>query len=392
MQNEPLKKISIIILASGNGKRFSKIKPKQYYSVNNKTILEITIDNFLGLDFIDHIIVTVDDQHKLFYKGVIEKYKRVLFINGGQNRQHSSYKAIKKAKKLKSDYVMIHDAARPLTGKELIIKLYKSLKNKDAVIPVLKIKDSIKVLNNSRIEGEVNREKLFLAQTPQAFKLDSLYKCYKELNLKDLESFTDDAQIYNFKNNKNLYTITGDANNIKITEKEDLIFVKNILERNSIIKVGQGFDVHSFTTGNFVKLFGLKIPFEKGLLGHSDADVGIHAIIDALLGTASEGDIGTKYPDNKLKYKNIDSKILLKDTFKLLRKKNIEIVHIDNTVICEKPKINKHVNKMKKIISKILLLETKQLSIKATTTEKLGFLGRKEGVAVLSTATVKVTC
>ena len=100
MQNEPLKKISIIILASGNGKRFSKIKPKQYYSVNNKTILEITIDNFLGLDFIDHIIVTVDDQHKLFYKGVIEKYKRVLFINGGQNRQHSSYKAIKKAKKV----------------------------------------------------------------------------------------------------------------------------------------------------------------------------------------------------------------------------------------------------------------------------------------------------
>ncbi len=228
---------------------------------------------------------------------------------------------------------------------------------------------------------------MFLSQTPQGFFLKELMSAYNKINI--LTKYTDDAQIFIDAGYK-VHIIEGDINNFKITNKNDYKRATRMFE-NIIIKVGQGIDVHAFTTGKNFKLFGVNIPYDKTLKAHSDGDVGVHAIIDAILGTLSDGDIGTHFPDNKKKYKNINSLILLDKIKKLLVKNKGEIVHLDNTIVCEKPKMSKYIEKMREIISKFLNIKKDSVSIKATTTEKLGFIGKNQGIAVFSTVTVNFT-
>jgi 2-C-methyl-D-erythritol 2,4-cyclodiphosphate synthase len=228
---------------------------------------------------------------------------------------------------------------------------------------------------------------LYLTQTPQLFEYKALYKAYLH-NKEILDNFTDDAQIL-AKSDLTIHTVAGDINNIKITTDKDWINKINIMHKNYKIKIGHGFDTHKLIKGKYITLFGIKIPHEYTLLGHSDADVGVHAIIDALLGSCSLGDIGKHFPDTDKNIKGINSLIMLSKTKMLLSDSKVSISHIDCTLVGESPKIAKYTNKMITNLAKTLRTEKENISIKATTTEGLGFTGRREGISCYCVATIK---
>ena len=388
MEIEKNKRLAVLILASGTGERFSSKVPKQYCKINEKIILSMTIEIFIKLSFVNEIVIVVNKKHSKFLTPVKKKFPLLKFINGGDSRQLSSLKGLNFLKKQNFKYVLIHDAVRPFVNRNLVKRLYLSLLKKKAVVPVVKIKDSVKLVKKKFILKDLDRNEIQCAQTPQGFVISELIQAYEKIKTSNLNKYTDDAQIFrNFKHK--VYTVRGDDDNFKITTKKDLEFIKIKNGEGKIIKTGQGIDVHKFGKGNHITIFGKKIRYNKGLVGHSDADVGIHALIDAICGAINLGDIGKLFPDTDKKYKNIDSKILLKEVQKLVKKSNAKIIHTDNTVVCENPKISGHSLQMRKIISKILNLETANISIKATTTEKLGFLGKGEGIAAISIVTVE---
>ena len=388
MQKKINKSLAGIILASGIGKRMKSKIPKQYLLINNKSLLEINIEKFLSLSFFSVLVVVVNKNHLNYYKKIKSKYKNIFFIQGDTSRQKSAFNALKFLKKLSIEYVMIHDAARPNVSKKLIESLYINiLKFKTAVIPVVKIHDSIKLCKKNIIIDNIDRDKLFLSQTPQTFYYKILYEIYLH-NKKILDNFTDDAQIFS-KSKYNVHTIPGDVENIKISTEKDWNTKNKMFGNNSVIKVGQGFDTHKLIKGKGISLFGVKIPHKYSLLGHSDADVGIHSIIDALLGSCSLGDIGKHFPDTDNKYQGISSLIMLSKTYKILKKHKVYISHIDCTLVGETPKISKYTNKMSLKIANTLELKKENVSIKATTTEGLGYTGRKEGISCYCVATIK---
>ncbi len=387
MQKKINKSLAGIILASGSGSRMKSTIPKQYLLINNISLLEINIEKFSDLPYMSYLIVVIRKKHFKFYKDIKNKYKNVFFIEGGNSRQKSAFNALNFLKKLSCNYVMIHDSARPFITKELIDNLYSKLqKVKTAVIPVVKVQDTIKLCEKNKVTKDMNRDNLFFTQTPQLFEYKTLYKAYLQ-NKKILDNFTDDAQIF-AKSNSIIHTIKGDINNIKITTNKDWNNKINMMKENFTTKIGHGFDTHKLIKGNNITLFGIKIPHKFQLLGHSDADVGVHAIIDALLGSCSLGDIGKHFPDTEKEIKGINSLKMLSKAQKLLSEARANISHIDCTLVGESPKISKYTNKMCIKIAKTLKIDNENISIKATTTEGLGFTGRKEGISCYCVATI----
>ncbi len=388
MQKKINKSLAGIILASGSGSRMKSTIPKQYLLINNISLLEINIEKFFDLPYLSYLIVVIRKKHLKFYKDIKNKYNNVFFVEGGNSRQKSAFKALNFLKKFSCNYVMIHDAARPFISKKLIDNLYSKLqKVKTAVVPVVKIQDSIKLCEKNKVTKDIYRDNLFLTQTPQLFEYKTLYRAYLN-NEKILDNFTDDAQIF-AKSNSIIHTVKGDIDNTKITTNKDWINKIKMIKENFIIKVGHGFDAHKLIKGKNITLFGIKIPHKFKLLGHSDADVGVHAIIDALLGSCSLGDIGKHFPDTEKKLKGINSLTMLKKAQKLLTDARANISHIDCTLVGESPKIAKYTDKMRSKLAKTLKTEKENISIKATTTEGLGFTGRKEGISCYCVATIK---
>ena len=388
--NKKKKNTAVIILASGSSQRFKSQIPKQYKKINNLTILEICIENFLNNSNINSLYVTYNKKHRKFITPIIEKYKEIKFLVGDKCRQSSSFKAIKLIfKNKKHSNILIHDSVRPFISKKIVNNLIRELKYNDGVIPVIKTVDSIKIVDKNIVINKVDRSNLYFSQTPQAFLLEKIIKAYDNINKNNLKKYTDDAEIF-CKYGYKLKAIDGDEKNFKITTINDFLKAKSMFNSAiRITRVGQGIDYHAFTKGDKFVLFGVTIPFKKGIKAHSDGDVGIHALIDAILGALAAGDIGNHFPDNDKKYKNICSFKLLEKILSILKKNKGQIVHIDNTIICEEPKVGKYISKMKRKISHALNLDLASISIKATTTEKMGFIGRNEGIAAYSLATIQ---
>ena len=389
MENKKNKSIGALLLASGSGRRLNLNTPKQFLKIYQKTILEITLDKFILSNLFKSIILVISKDHKKHLSSLKKKYSKITFIYGGSSRQESCYNGlIYLSKKSSIKKIIIHDIVRANVDIELIKKIYNRVYKKNAIIPIISIKDTVKKVKNGKFIENISRKELYLSQTPQGFDLSLLLSAYKKIKKYELSKYTDDAQIYDTLY-KDLYTVKGDENNFKITTLNDFKIFKLIYEKKNMISVGFGFDVHAFKKGKHITLFGVKIPFDKSLDGHSDADVGIHSLIDAILGALSLGDIGKLFPDNNKKFKNIDSTKLLATVYCMLKEKNSDIIHIDNTIICEKPKIQKYIPQMRRKISKALKLNIDNISIKATTTESLGFLGREEGIASNSIVTLR---
>ena len=371
-------KVIALIVSGGEGKRFDKNFPKQFFKVNSKTILEQCVKKFVDSNLFYKIVVVCNKEFKNESKRVLNKYN-LSFVNGGKSRQESVYNGLKSIKKDSPSKVLIHDAVRPFFTTNLINEIIKKLKTNDSVIPSLKIFDSIRSFKKREYKN-LNRENIKLIQTPQGFDFQKIYDAHKRFKK---EIYADDSLLF-YKNGNKIKIISGEIMNIKVTEKKEFQDLKKFYEKknNDIdFRIGNGFDVHKFKKGGTLKLLGVNLPFNKSLIGHSDADVGIHALVDAILGAISQGDIGEHFPPTDVKWKNKDSEFFLDYTKNLMEKNGFSINNIDITLICERPKISKHKEKMKVKIAQILNIKKNNVNIKATTTEKLGFLGREEGIA-----------
>ena len=371
----------VIILACGQSKRLKSKSPKQYIEFFEDIILNHTIKIFLKNNEIDHILLVLNKKHKKFFNKIIQD-KKISYTYGGDSRQKSVFYGLKYIKRFKPTNVLIHDANRPFTNTKLISEILKKLRKFKAVIPRIKIQDTIKKVENNKIT-HLNRDKIFALQTPQGFKFKELLK--KHINANG-ENFTDDSSLFD-DTSKIITYIYGNNENIKITDKSDLKLAEKLYySKNKSNFIGLGIDFHRFNNkkGKLI-LCGVKIPFHKTLIAHSDGDLGYHAISDGILGAISEGDIGIHFPDTSKKNKNLNSAKILKYTYELMKKKiNRDIKNIDLTFIGEEPKFSKYQKKMKVNISKLLNLDLNQINIKATTTEKMGPLGNKEGLGAFA--------
>ena len=289
-------------------------------------------------------------------------------------------------KKFKAENIIIHDVVRPFFSINLLQNILESLKKNDCVIPFINVYDSIRFYKKKYYKN-ISRENLKLIQTPQGFKFKIIYDAHRNVKKND---FTDDSMLA-FENGNDISLIPGEILNFKITEKKDLKKSFNQLinfMNQTDVRTGSGFDVHKFTSGNHIKLLGIRIPFNKSLDGHSDADVGLHSIVDAILGSIGKGDIGEHFPPTEKKWKNKNSIFFLKYANNLLKINNFFINNLDITIRCEKPKIISWKKKMKDKIASLLKINVELININGTTTEKLGFLGREEGIACQSMITV----
>ncbi len=361
--------IFLVILAAGDSKRLESSTPKPFHRINGITLLEHAINAFKSFKKIKKIVVVYNRKHNKYLNKI--KLKNVIKVKGGNTRQESTLNALKK---ISCKKIIIHDAARPSPPKILIKKLLIKIKNNHAVIPIVKVTDAAKRVEENFVFKNIQRDSLRFAQTPQAFTFEKLYKKHKE-NINN--AFDDDSALFTNDEEK-VETITGNKTNIKITDKEDLKIFK--LLKNKKTFYGIGFDVHRLIEGKKLYLGGIKIPFDRGLLGHSDADPVLHALIDSLLGASRLKDIGFHFPKNK-KNKNIRSTALLKKTISLLESNNLIINNIDINIIAQKPKIKKYSNKMISLISKLCKINSKQINIKGKTTEKLGVIGNGNAIA-----------
>ncbi len=352
-----------IILASGQSKRFNSNKPKQFNLYKNKPLFKHSIEKAIKSKLFKKIILVINDK-----KNIKEKFlKNVLIIKGGKERSDSSLIALKYIKKFKPTNVLIHDAARPDFTFKLLSKLIKSLKKNRAVIPAINSKDSIKYKIKNQLFN-LNRNNLILTQTPQAFKFKDLYN----LSIRQKNKITDEATLF-IENNLKVKFIKGENLNNKITFRDDI--------KTNNTYFGIGFDIHRLIKGKKLFLGGIKIPYHSGLKGHSDGDVILHAIIDSLLGAMRKKDIGTFFPDNQKKYKNIRSPNMLKPVVEILNNNNFYINNLDINLICEQPKISRYRDNIIKSLSNLLGINKDLINLKGKTAEKLGLIGKEKAIA-----------
>ena len=359
--------VSVIIAAAGSGKRFGSSTPKQYLKIGSVTVLEKALNAFCGFK---EIIVVSDDISKV--------PEACIAVLGGKERQDSINNALKK---VTGDYVLIHDAARPFVTKEVIDSVVHALKDNDVALPCVRPKNTIRTDDET-----LDRSKLYEVQTPQGFKTDVLKEAYKfayENNFYGTDDVSVVEELWKAKGQRGKLAITdGDYANIKITTPEDM---------PEEIRFGNGYDVHRLVEGRPLMLGCTHIPYDKGLLGHSDADVLSHAIADALLGAAALGDIGHIFPDSgpgSDKTEGMAGETILKEVAALVRDKGYEILMVDGTVVAEQPKLAPHITMMRKNIAKALGVDVDRVSVKATTEENMSDVSRN-GMASIATCTLK---
>ena len=352
-----------VILAAGKGRRFDKNNQKQFFLYKNKQIIEHSIEKALDSKLFKMIVVVTNNFNK-FKK---RKYsKSIKWIRGGKERSDSSLNALKYLNKFKPSNVYIHDAARPNFSIKLLKRILKNLKKNKAVIPVVNSTDSIKYKIKNQIFN-LNKDNLMFTQTPQGFRFKELYN----LARKEKNKVSDEATIF-INQNKKIKFILGENQNKKITYKNDIKMPKTYF--------GIGFDLHRLVKNKKLYLGGIKIPFHSGLKGHSDGDVILHAIIDAILGAIRKKDIGTYFPNTK-KFKDIRSPKMLRPVIENLNKLNFSINNLDINLICEKPKVSKYRNKIINSISKLMMLNENKINLKGKTVEKLGLIGKEKAIA-----------
>ena len=352
-----------ILLAAGKSERFKSKIPKQFSIYKNKPLFMHSIEKAKKSNLFNKIIIVVNKKYKSI------KIKNTKIITGGKERYQSSQKALKYIKNKNFKNVFIHDAARPDFSINLLKILKKHLNKNKAVVPYVKTNNSTKYNYKNKVIN-LKREKVLLTQTPQCFDFKTLYN----LSNKNKKLVTDEATLF-INNNKKVKFIKGEETNIKITKKSDLTKppVKSFY--------GIGFDIHKLVKNKKLYLGGVKIPFHSGLKGHSDGDVVLHCITDALLGALRKKDIGTLYPSNKNKFKNIRSQKMISPIISNLENNNYYINNLDINLICERPKVSKHRNKIINSLSNLINIDKNIINLKGKTVEKLGLIGKENAIA-----------
>jgi 2-C-methyl-D-erythritol 4-phosphate cytidylyltransferase/2-C-methyl-D-erythritol 2,4-cyclodiphosphate synthase len=366
-----LSDLSLVLLAAGSSSRFDMSAKKQWLRINHTPLWQFVADNFKKSNKFAQIVIVSSKDDIEFMKA----YAEYTFVEGGTSRQQSLKNALKV---VESEFVLVSDVARACISSELLQRITSNIKSFDCVVPYLTVTDTIVYENRT-----IDRDKIKRIQTPQLSRTSALHSA-----LESDKEFTDESSAIVANGGKRAFVL-GDEDAHKITFAYDLNKLPCLAPPSNDTLSGNGFDVHAFDTQGEMFLGGVKIDVKYGFVAHSDGDVALHSLIDALLGAAGMGDIGMLFPDNDERYKGIDSKELLKQVVIKLYNYGFIIVNVDITIAAQKPRLSQYKNEMKKVIADILQIEKSRVNVKATTTEKLGFVGREEGVGVLANANLK---
>lgn len=387
-------RIAAVVVAAGRGTRAQSpgAGPKQYVPLGNVPVLRRTLDALAASGAFATIQVVIHEADARLYVDAVSGFDGPLLpaVTGGATRQASVLAGLEALAPHQPDAVLIHDAARPFLDTDIIRRVIGALATSSGAIPALAVADTLKKDDGAGgIAGTVERAGLWRAQTPQGFRFGEILAAHRAAVRAEETDLTDDAVVAEHAGLR-VALVDGSERNRKLTTAEDFTVAERELSAASLpdVRTGTGFDVHRFAEGDHVWLGGVRIPHSHRLEGHSDADVALHAITDALLGAIGDGDIGQHFPPSDPKWKGAASHIFLEDAARRVRDRGGRIGNVDLTLLCEAPKIGPHRDAMRAAIAAILGIEIARVGVKATTTEGLGFTGRREGIAAMAAATV----
>lgn len=385
-------KVAAVIVAAGRGTRAGAADvPKQFRPIGGETMLRRTLGLFAGAAGCDLVQTVIHADDGDLYRAASEGFDLLPPVTGGATRQASVRAGLEALAAHAPDTVLIHDAARPFASAALIARAIVAAKDTGAAIPGLAVTDTIKSVDHRGLVGEtLERASLRAVQTPQAFAFAPLLEAHRRAVREKREDFTDDAAIAEWVGMQ-VAVFAGESGNIKITNPEDFMRAEAMhIGQLGDVRTGTGIDVHAFGPGDHVIIGGLRIPHTHTLTGHSDADVGLHALTDAILGALADGDIGAHFPPSDPQWRGASSDQFLKFAVERVAARGGMIAHLDLTIVCEAPKIGPHRDAMRGTIARIAGIDAGRVAVKATTSEQLGFTGRGEGIAAYATATIRL--
>ncbi|BAQ69287.1 bifunctional 2-C-methyl-D-erythritol 4-phosphatecytidylyltransferase [Rhodovulum sulfidophilum] len=376
--------VTAIIVAAGRGTRVGGDKPKQYQDLAGRPVLARTVEAFAAHPRIGAIVAVLHpEDDDLFETALADSAAEVTTVPGGATRDASVMAGLRAAPE-GTTRVLIHDGARPMVPAALIDRVIDALDESPGAAPALPVTDALWQGRGGKVAAPHPRDGLYRAQTPQGFHLRAILAAHEA----HPGGAADDVEVA-LAAGLDVAIVEGDEDNLKITHKVDFARAERVLrERNMDIRTGNGFDVHAFCEGDGVILCGIKVPHDKALKGHSDADVGMHTVTDAIYGALAEGDIGRHFPPSDPQWKGAASEIFLKHAVALAAERGFRIANVDLTLICERPKIGPVAGAMRTEMARLMGMEKARVSVKATTSERLGFTGREEGIAALATVTL----
>ena len=385
------KKAAAIIVAAGRGLRAGAGGPKQYRSLAGQPVIARSLKPFSTHPAISSVQPVVNFDDIAMFNAAVAGLAHRNPVPGGATRQASVRAGLEALSDDPPDIVLIHDAARAFVSDTVITRAIEAAATTGAAIPAVSVTDTIKAVNAAgHVIATPDRATLRIAQTPQAFRYDVILEAHRRASKDGRDDFTDDAAIAEWAG-LTVATFEGDGLNMKLTTPEDFSREEaRLAAALGDVRMGSGYDVHAFGDGDHVMLCGVRVPFDRGFLAHSDGDVGLHALVDAILGALADGDIGSHFPPSDPKWKGAASDQFLKHAIDLVAKRGGRVAHLDVTMICEAPKIGPLRETMRAKIAEITRLPVSRISVKATTSEKLGFTGRQEGIAAIGAATIRL--
>ncbi len=382
-----------IVVAAGRGSRAGGPLPKQYQQLGGEPVLRRTLRLFCEHPAITAVLTVIHSDDSGLFADAAEGLPKILApVSGGATRQDSVRAGLEAlAGAPRPTIVLVHDAARPYATPDLIARAIAAAGAADAAVPVLAVTDTVKRVDADGVVTEtLDRAALRAVQTPQAFRYDPLVTAHRAAAESGVTTLTDDASVMEWAGHR-VATFAGETGNIKLTTAEDMTrAAASTLADLPDVRTGTGFDVHAFGPGDHVMLGGVAVPHGFGLVGHSDADVGLHALTDALLGALCDGDIGAHFPPSDPQWKGASSDRFLAHAVEKVKARGGRIAHLDLTLIGEAPKVGPHREAIRAEIARITGVPVARISVKATTTEKLGFTGRREGIAAIASATIRL--
>ena len=380
-----------VIVAAGRGLRAGAGGPKQYRSVGGQTVIFRAMEPFCRHPQLFAVQPVVNPDDIQMFQDAVCGLSHASPTEGGATRQASVHAGLEALAPQKPDIVLIHDAARPFVSQGLISRAIDAVKPTGAAVPTIAVADTIKLVDGKgNVEATPERARLRIAQTPQVFYFDAILDAHRRAAREGRSDFTDDAALAEWAG-LTVATFEGDVANMKLTTPEDFVREESRLASAlGDIRTGTGYDVHAFGAGDHVMICGVRVPHTKGFLAHSDGDVGLHALVDAILGALADGDIGSHFPPSDPQWKGAASHQFLKYAVDRVSARGGRIANLEVTLICERPKIGPLRDQMRARIAEISGVDISRVAVKATTSEKLGFTGREEGIAATASATIRL--
>jgi 2-C-methyl-D-erythritol 4-phosphate cytidylyltransferase / 2-C-methyl-D-erythritol 2,4-cyclodiphosphate synthase len=384
-------RVAAVVVAAGRGQRVGGDVPKQYRNIAGEPVIRPALAAFLGHPRIGAVQPVIHAQDAEAFRAATAGLHSLSPVWGGSTRQASVRAGLEALRATRPDFVLIHDAARPFLTGALITRAIDAAAEHRAAVPGVPVADTVKKVDELETVTEtLDRSRLRLVQTPQAFAFDLIIEAHRRAAAAGREDFTDDAALAEWAGHR-VSVFPGETTNVKLTTNDDFIRAE-VLRMSALadIRTGNGFDVHAFGEGDHVMLGGVRIQHSFGLTGHSDADVVLHALVDALLGALADGDIGSHFPPSDPQWRGASSDRFLAFASERVRARSGLIAHLDATVVCEAPRVGPHRDAMRARIAEIAGIPIERVAVKATTSEKLGFTGRGEGIVAMATATVRL--